>query len=181
MRIDISVKGIEELERSLKPSVYQKASRRTVRRMGQRFKTAASKEVRKQYTVPAKRLKSAIQTKYDSAKNQYRFYVSGKSINLIHFGARSLKRGGVSVRAIKKGGGRIKLRHAFIAPDSGGHLRVFSRKGKGAPRLPIKAHATLSVPQMFNKDVIAVGMEAVKDNYDKEFIHNLEFYASRAK
>jgi len=180
MRVDIKIEGIELIQdmtllRYTDRDIYDKALGRTVRRMGTLFRATTSKEVRREYTTPAKILKSAIKTQFKFTKTygyQYRFYVRGRTMNLIHFGARALKRGGVSVGAIKRGSGRIKLRHAFIA--RGG--RVFSREGESR----FKPINTLSVPQMFNDRVIKMGISAVDNKWEKELLHNIEYFASKA-
>lgn len=182
MRYDVSITGLENIRKYTDPSVYRKASRRTVSRLGSKFKTHASKEVRKEYNITAKRLKSAIRTQFKFTQSngyQYRFYVSGKTINMIHFGARTLKRGGVSVKSVKRGGGRIKLRHAFIANDRGGRARVFERVG--VARLPLRSVTTLSVPQMFNDRIVRGGLELVKRTFASEMEHNIQFYAGKVK
>jgi len=178
MRYDIDIKGIDELRKALDPKLFDKAKRRTVRRMGQRFRANVSKEIRKDYNVNAKVIKKAI-SKGEFKDDTYRFYIKGRTINLIKFNARVLKKGGVSIKAIKKGGKRTKLRHAFIAKDKGGNLRIFERKGK--ERLPLRSVATLSVPQMFNKEVMARASRVVTDNFDKEFMHNYEWFAGKIK
>ncbi len=176
MRYDIEIKGLEELKKSLDPKIYDKASRRTVRRMGQRFRATASKEVRKEYNIPAKEIKKRVtkgQFKSKGGEYVYSFYIQGRPINVVKFGARQLKKGGVSIKGIKRGSGRIKFRHAFLTTDKNGNPRVFERRGK--KRLPIDGIFTLSVPQMFNEKVLKAASKEVMGNFEKELLHNIEF------
>ncbi len=178
MRIDVTLDGMDKLEDFFSAKAFSRANRRTTRRIGQRFKTNVSKAVREEYNIPAKRLKSSIKTQYSATTEggyQYRFYAKGRTINLIHFGARTLKSGVVSVKAVKRGGPRIKLHHAFIGKDMAGRMRVFERRGKN--RLPLRGLNTLSVPQMFNKEIIGNAISDVESHWMDELRHNIRYYA----
>ncbi len=180
MKFNVRLENIEGLERLLDEKIYRKALRRTIKRMGAKFKNRAIKEVRKTYNVKAKTLRRHIKERMsgsDGGSVEWRFTVTGRPVNLIHFGARQMRKG-VSVK-VKKGSGRKVIKSAFIARDSGGHKRVFMRKGK--ERLPIEAKSTLSYPQMFNKDIIDKATKEVEENYGKEFEHNLDYYLGRLK
>ncbi|MCF6207606.1 MAG: hypothetical protein L3J47_12075, partial [Sulfurovum sp.] len=95
MRIDVKIDGIDEALAALNPKECKKALSKTVRRMGQRFKTTATKEVRKTYNIKAKKLKDKIKTRIMTDGNgvAWRFKVSGNQSSLINFGARKTKKG----------------------------------------------------------------------------------------
>jgi len=180
MKFNVRLENVEGLEKLLDEKIYRKALQRTIKRMGTKFKNRAIKGVRKTYNVKAKTLKAHIKEHMSKASNngiEWRFSVTGRPVNLIHFGARQTSKG-VSVK-VKKGSGRRVIKSAFIAHDNGGHKRVFMRKGK--ERMPIEAKSTLSYPQMFNKEIIDKAMKEVEENYDKEFKHNLDYYLGRLK
>ncbi len=179
MRVDVNIDGFYELQKALKPESFKKALNRTVRRMGTRFRKTAVKEVRTTYNVKAKKLKQYISAKTHYGKDgvKWIFYVRGRPLSLIHFGARQTRKG-VSVK-VRKDRGRRVIKGAFVAPDKGGHFRVFKRKGK--ERLPIESKYTLSVPQMFNKEILDKAKREVEANYEKEFKHNLDYYLGRLK
>jgi len=180
MKFNVKLENVEGLEKLLDEKIYRKALQRTIKRMGTKFKKRAMKEVRKTYNVKAKTLKAHIKEHMSKASNngiEWRFSVTGRPVNLIHFGARQTSKG-VSVK-VKKGNGRRVIKSAFIAHDSGGHKRVFMRKGK--ERMPIESKSTLSYPQMFNKEIIDKAMKEVEENYEKEFKHNLDYYLGRLK
>ncbi len=180
MRMDVNIDGLYELMNALNPKPFEKAMNRTVRRMGKRFRKVATKEVRETYNIKAKKLKQYMKTVTVTTKKrgtEWRFYVSGKPLSLIHFGARQTKKG-VSVK-VRKDRGRRVIKGAFVAPGKGGNLRVFKRTSK--ERLPIESKHTLSVPQMFNKEILDKAKREVEANYEKEFKHNLDYYLGRLK
>jgi len=178
VKIQIKLEGIDELEKAFDPKIVKKALRRTMGETGRKFKANITKDVRKTYAVKAKELKSHIvgKTINDGDGLRYEFTVKGRTINLIHFGARQLKRGGVSV-LVRRDHGRKRIRSAFIAPDRGGRLRVFMRKGES--RLPIEAKNTLSVPQMFNDEIVKKNLELVESGWRERLSHNLDYYLGK--
>lgn len=130
----------------------------------------ASRKIRETYNVSARELRRAFSVKKAWAGNLVATVrASGKSLNVIGFGARKTKKG-VSF-AIKKGG-RKRIDGAFIATING-YEGIWMRKkqgdGKLYPRLPIKAVTTVSVPGMFStKDVEAALQTVSKDRFERE-------------
>ena len=180
MHLEVKIEGLEKFKALVDTKVWYKAQKRTMTEMGRKFRTRVVKDVRKVYNVKAKTLKKHIKehiSKASSSSIEWRFSITGRPVNLIHFGARQTSKG-VSVK-VKKGSGRRVIKSAFIAHDNGSHKRVFMRKGK--ERMPIEAKSTLSYPQMFNKEIIDKAMKEVEENYDKEFKHNLDYYLGRLK
>ena len=175
MNVEVKLTGVDTIVKALEPKIYDKAMRRTLREIGRGFRTLTVKDVRKTYNVKAKELKSRITAKtiVTSDGLAWKFEVKGRTINLIHFGARQLKRGGVSF-LVRRDHGRQKLRSAFIARGSNGALRVFMRKGKA--RLPIEAKNTLSVAQMFNDDIVDKNLQTVRDKWPSRLRHNIDYY-----
>jgi hypothetical protein len=95
------------------------------------------------------------------------------SANVIAFGAKKVSTG-VSVK-IKKAGGRKIITGAFIGNKG---RTVFKRVGD--KRLPIKAVATINVPQMFNqKRINAAVVAAIKDRFPTIFEREAKFYVAR--
>ena len=182
MRVTVKIEGIDEALVAIDPKAYKKALGKTVRRMGQRFRSTATKEVRKTYNIKSKDLKSNMRTVTKTTKEgtEWRFYVRSPQINVVKFGARQTKKG-VSVK-IRKDRGRKVIKGAFIA---NGHFadqeyqRVFIRSTKS--RLPIEAKFSLSVTQMFNKDVLDKAKKEVDENYANEFKHHLEYYLGKIR
>jgi hypothetical protein len=175
MNVLIELEGVEKIRKSFDPEVFRKALRRTLSESGDRFKTSAVKDVREIYNVKARDLKERIRGRLVSP-DRYELAVQGRTMNLIHFGASKLKRGGVSV-LVRRDHGRKKIRGAFIARDRHGSLRVFMRKGK--ERLPIEAKNTLSAPQMFNDEILEKNMRDADEFVPKRLEHNLEYYLGK--
>ncbi len=179
MRINVEFEGIDKALAALNPQEYKKALSKTVRRMGQRFRTTATKEVRNTYYIKAKKLKEKIKTRTvrDGNGTVWKFEVRDNQSSLINFGARQIKKG-VSVK-VRKDRGRKVIKGAFIVKGAGGNLQVFKRAGK--ERMPIDAKKTLSVPQMFNDDVLNKATKEVEERYASEFKHNLDFYLGKIR
>ncbi|ADV47041.1 phage tail protein [Nitratifractor salsuginis] len=177
MNISIELEGIEKIKRSFDPKVFRKALRSTMSESGKKFKTSAVKDVREIYNVSAKALKSRIRAKLVTPE-RYEFAVQGRTINLIHFGASRLKRGGISV-LVRKDRGRKKIRNAFITRDSHGSLRVFMRKGEA--RLPIEAKNSLSIPQMFNEKIVEKNIREIEEFFPKRLMHNIDYHLGKLK
>lgn len=124
-----------------------------------------------------------------------RISASGKGVNLVEFGARQLKRGGVSVK-IKRTGAREKFGHMFIATAKGNRL-VFERSEKiymgrapvpgrayaklpRAMRLPIHAKPGPAIEDYFGDErAMKPVLEKAKDRMDKALGESLDFELSK--
>ncbi len=179
MRIYVKFDGIDEALAALNPKEYKKALSKTVRRMGQRFRTTATKEVRKTYNIKSAAVKRRISTSTvrKGGKTTWRLDVRGTTVGVINFGARQ-KRRGVSV-LIKRNSGRELIRGAFIARGKNNNMHVFVRISK--ERMDLESKKTLSVPQMFSEEILGKAQKEVEVSYEKEFRHNLDFYLGRLK
>lgn len=147
---------------------------------------------------------SRIELKMASIGNQQAIIsISGRPISLAYFGARQvvvsskgqvrlttrdksriLKRRpgslGVSVEIIK--GKRTPLSGAFLAAvkagDSGFHIGVFQRHGR--KRLPIFEKRMITVASMFGSAAVEeVIRKSVKENFERIFLHELDYYTGR--
>lgn len=117
-------------------------------------KTAASREVAKNYTVKVARAKhsSGIQ-KASASKPEASLVFRGNPLNITHFKVRPsrpepAKRPPLRV-TIKKSEGPIEIEGAFLAPLRGG-IKGARRKGK--PRLPIEGVFGPSVPTLVSAE-----------------------------
>jgi|GEM_PF-2246573 hypothetical protein len=179
MKVTVKIEGIDEALAAVDPKICKKALAKTVRRMGQKFKAVATKEVRKTYNIKAKRLKERIKTRTATSDNGFvwTLKVDGRQTGLVGFGARQVKKG-VSVR-VRKDRGRKVIKGAFIAPGKSGNVHVFRRvDGK---RLPIEAKKTLSVPQMFNDKIVEKAKKEVAESFSDELKHHLDYYLGKIR
>lgn len=174
MEIDIKLEGMDKVVAKLRPDIYKKALNRTLNDVGAKAKTQATRAVRQRYNINAKTLKENMQvrrSRYNSLS--YALQIESRRRNIINFGARKVKKG-VSVR-VKKTSGRKVIKGAFIGNNG---RTVFKRvKDK---RLPIKALKTLSIPQMFNKEVMKEVDKDASSNFNKRFRHHFDFYIGKA-
>jgi hypothetical protein len=97
--------------------------------------------------------------------------IRGARIPLVRFGARQLKRAGVSYR-IEKGGKRKKAKSAFIEIMRGGHEGVFKRRGPAS--LPIDELYGPSVPAVFGNVA-----QFAENQLDRAIANRLELETGR--
>lgn len=152
-------------------------------------KTAASREIRKEYKIRAKDLNPALRVrKAKRGRNTWEIegalVATGRPLGLIKFGAKQRAKG-VSVNVM---GRRKIVAKAFIATMKSGHVGVFGRggynKGKFGFRykrlkqhgkdLPIAEMQTISVPTAFSNDVVLKHLEAkMATHFPKRLAHEL--------
>lgn len=150
-------------------------------------KTAASRDIRSEYNVKAKELKSALAI--NKAKRTWlegMLIATGKPLPLIAFGARQTRRG-VTVDVMGK---RERLPSAFIGTMASGHRGVFARgkyQGykfqwrekrikKQGNDLAINELTTTSVPKMMQNNAV---LTALQKGLEQDFPARLEHEVSR--
>jgi len=47
--------------------------------------------------------------------------------------------------------------------------------------MPVTRLFSLSVPQMFNEQILKKGMKEANETFEKEFKHNLDYYLGKIK
>lgn len=115
------------------------------------MKVAASRSVRQRKRFKVKRVNEALPLFFPRGKQEindlvWRMGVSSKLVPIVEF-PHSQTRRGVSVGV--NAGKRTLIKGAFIARMKSGHVGVFRRAFKGAPRLPIKEAFTTRVSDVF--------------------------------
>ena len=174
MEIDIKLEGIDKVVAKMRPDIYKKSLNKTLNDIGSKVKTQSTKAVRQRYNIKAKTVKDNMQVKRSRYSDlSFALHIASGRRNIINFGARQVKKG-VNVK-VKKTSGVKLVKGAFIGNNG---RTVFKRvKDK---RLPIKAIKTLSIPQMFNKDIMQEVDKDASSNFNKRFKTNFEFYISKA-
>lgn len=174
MKLDIKIEGKEKLIAALNEKLYSKIINRTINEIGRKINTQMSKDVRKIFNIKAGDLKKYIKIKRSNySKLQYSIDINSGVRNIKHFGARVLKsRGKVSVR-IKKNKGRSIIIPAFKAKNSDAILR----RVEGTQE--IKAVHTLSVPQMFNQEILDRAEKLNEREFSKTFDRNFNYYIGK--
>ena len=186
MTFNASLDGSEELLQLLDKKTLNKVLNRTVNEEGRRFNTHVAKNIRKEYNIKSSDIKSAVKIRKASGdENSFTMTISSPRLDLAKFissvktkrvavnrrGKRHRARRTV-VRVKVKRGKAKELKGAFYV-----HGSLFKRKGKG--RMPIKKLSTISITNMFTKDIVDDGFKKVEENYPKSLERNLNFYLSK--
>lgn len=137
--VEANIKAVRRDLRKLSDRDGSAAINRATNRALTTLRVAASKKVRESLNIKARGLnKDLVIRRARRGSSSARLRVAATPSPLTRFiGTRQTKRG-VTVR-IKKGGARVRLKHAFIAKLKSGRVSVFERQGgKGSKRLPIE-------------------------------------------
>lgn len=175
MDLKVEVKGLDKFKDFLNTDTWYKTQKRTTTRAGSRFRKTVVKDVRETYNIKAKELKKYMRSNLIKIDGSYAWKMNVKSrrLSLSHFNPKQTKKG-VSV-LIRKDEGRKVLSRTFIAKNN----QVFQRVGK--ERLPLEIKRTISVPQMFNEQIVKAALKDIEEFYPKEFEHNLNYYLGKIK
>ncbi len=170
MSYSINGKDIVKATQFLRGAVraVEKAQMRAVNRVASKTRTAGSKAIRKEVKLPASYVNQNLKVTRKASTSQPVAVITGRKrpTRLARYGAKQMsrssksaegdasrgiasgrKQAGVSV-AVKKSGGRKKMRKAFLIPlKSAGTVGVFVRTGKG--KKGIKHLYGPSVDQVF--------------------------------
>jgi hypothetical protein len=179
MRIEITGTGLDKAEGFLNAfgSRAKKAVTRSVNRTVAGVRTDVVKEVRQEYAVNAKTVRSALSVRKATRGSLEAFVdVAGTRLPLIRFAPRPSKpearrpKAGVSVM-VKKGQ-RKSVSHAFVARMKSGHVGVFQRSG--GTSLPIEEKYSLAVPQMVARDNVRAKLqENALARFEKNLDHEM--------
>lgn len=132
--------------------------------------TAGNKGITRVWNIKTKDIKGYEVFKRANKNNTTAILTfKSRSLSLIHFQARQLKRG--ASFKIKKSGGRTTLRHSFIATTRGGYVGVFKRKGKKS--LPIETFKSITPTTMFKKDGVDDFNNVIDEDLKARLAHEL--------
>ena len=181
---------IQKRLRAMQRDIASKAMASALNKTVAQAKTAMSREIRAEFTIPASKVNEALRINRARATGgQFNLESPskrGRSLNLINFAPRQTARG-VTVK-IKKGGPRKLLRGAFIGNDgrtvfvrTGGAKRRMSKGfNTGKMREPIKALQTIDVACMFNtKRINAKVVRFIEEKFPASFANETKFFTNR--
>lgn len=193
VHVDVS-KAIAELRKQFYDPVnpnsnakFNLAIARAINHTLAKAKTAASRDIRSEYNVKAKELKSALAINKASRKwHEGMLIATGRPLPLIAFGARQTRKG-VTVNVM---GQRKLVRGAFIATMQSGHRGAFARGKysgyqfefrnkrikKQGNDLAINELTTTSVPKMMQNNAV---LTALQKGLEQDFPARLEHEMSR--
>jgi len=176
MLVSIKLNGVEKLLKKLDPKAQDKIATRTVSKVAAQAKTAADKEIRKDYRIKKKDLKLTLH-KAVSGTAIAVIKGSRRSISLAKFSARQLKAG---TRVEAKRGEKKVFSHAFISTMSTGYKGVFIRAKKGdkrVSRLPVKEIYGPSPGQLLKRpETIKAINKLVNLKFKKILHHEMKYY-----
>ena len=176
MKLDIKLEGKDKLLAVLNPNLYSKILNRTINEIGGKIKTQMSRDARKTYNIKAGDLNKYLKVKRSNySKLEYSINISSGTRNVKHFGARVMKSRGYVTVKIKNNKGRSTLTPAFKSKNSDAILR----RVKGTQE--IKSVNTLSVPQMFNQEILDRAEKLNDREFSKTFERNFKYYIGKNK
>jgi hypothetical protein len=142
-------------------------------------KTAAARKLKEVIPVPVKVLKKAVFAKDKATAASPRSGINlygGYAIPLKYFGARQMKKGGVSFRQSGPAKGRGSLPNAFIPPRYG---NVYQRVGK--PRGPLIQQKGPAPGEYASVGVTAAALATAKDKLPKQIQERIRFLTLKAQ
>lgn len=149
----------------------RKATYRAINHTTAKAATAASVGIRSEWNLKASYVKDAVAiSKATTNKQEASYRFRSRSISLINFRARQIKKG-VSYK-LKKRGGTKKIKGAFITTTKGGYKGVFIRKGKS--RLPLAVFKSVTPTTMFKQYGEDKFQAVISSDMGKRFNHELE-------
>ena len=191
MKLEVDLKGIEELKRELDPKKFQKAIIRALDRTAKQGKVEAQRVIRSEYNIKSKDISSHIKTDIHPSKMQAVITAKGSVLPLKLFDPRQViervdkksgglysklrkatpgSRGVAGITVMVKHGQRRLVKGGFMAKMQSGHIAIFKRIDKA--RLPIRELFSVSVPKAFEKTIETV-KKRVFEQWEKNITHEL--------
>lgn len=200
--LSVRLEGVDKAMRMFDARIVGQAASRSINETVRGVRTAAGKEIRKEWNIKASALVKKLRAKKMARVTDLEGIVEARSasFSLSYFGAkaysgtmvqtrtmgkrlkRASSRKGVYVQ-IKRGGGTTHKPKAFMtavrAGKGGGyHIGVFEREGKS--RLPIVERKVITVASMFNQEPVQqVAIKTVDDTFPRRFSHHLDRLLSK--
>lgn len=168
----------------LRDDIKNKAIASTLNRIGDQTKTQAVREISGTYNIKQKDVRDRIKVRRVFASGRLTVEVAvvskfgRRATNLITFGAKQLKRGGVSVK-IRRDKSPTRGKNWFILTNrktGGTFVAKRVRPGRGG----IVAVTGADVPQMFrNRAIENTLLRLIKERFPSELERQAAFYVAR--
>jgi hypothetical protein len=198
--VEQAVKDIRKEFRDLTNQEFNTGVSRAINHTLAKTKTAASKEIRAVYNVPAKYVGRGLTVRRANRAQVYGYLIAeGKPIPLSVFKPRQTKEG---VSVLIKKGNRQLIRGAFITTMSSGHSGVFARgaakagggfqfrhkrtrpaggyalkNGRYQPivnDLSVNELSTVSIPKAFSHNAVLTSLKrTIEEEFPKRMMHEL--------
>lgn len=180
VNIDFDTREVSALANRLVlfgPNVRAKAMGRGLSKVGKQGAVSLKQGIAKEYNVKAADVAKRMTVVSQRAGMRVEIRARARNarsnrIPLLQFGAKESKGKGVTF-TIRKGAGKTRLRHAFIATMPNGKTGVFERV---PGRHSIKEVLGIDITHMMvGKRVLPTAMKKIKDNMNRVVIHELEW------
>lgn len=169
IQVNHNIDEITRMLQSLSSDMEKKAAVRALNRTITQAKTAAKREMVKQYSFKSSNVESTMRI-FNARPGRIEATLNsrGRRTRLINMGARQTKRG----TSVKVGKQRKIIKSTFIAEMKNGSIGVFSRTSN--KRLPIKQLYTIAIPEAFSAEAVADTMrKTVREKFMDRFRHEL--------
>ncbi|WP_137860784.1 phage tail protein [Variovorax sp. 3P27G3] len=156
-----------------------KAVGRGLSKVMKQAQTRAKREITSEYNVKSGEVGKRLGVRLQAKGMQAVLFAKARARNripLLEFAAKATKKGGVKFK-VRNGGGKGRLRHAFIAKMKSGKTGVFQRV-PGTRK--IKQVVGVDITHMFiGKRVRPAVLKSINDNVARVLIHEMEFELKR--
>lgn len=177
IQVNHNIDEITQLLRSISSDVEKKAAVRALNRTITQAKTAAKREMVKQYSFKSSNVESTMRIfNANGGRIEAKLISRGRRTRLIEMAARQTKRG-TTVKVSKQ---RKLIKSAFIAQMRNGSIGVFSRTSN--KRLPIKQLYTIAIPEAMGSDIVVESMrKTIRERFMDRFKHELAYLQTRTR
>lgn len=177
IQVNHNIDEITQLLRLISSDVEKKAAVRALNRTITQAKTAAKREMVKQYSFKSSNVESTMRIfNAHSGNIEAKLTSRGRRTRLIEMAARQTKRG-TTVKVSKQ---RKLIKSAFIAQMRNGSIGVFSRTSN--KRLPIKQLYTIAIPEAMGSDIVVESMrKTIRERFMDRFKHELAYLKLRTR
>lgn len=176
IQVDHNLGDMQRILNSLSTDIEKKAAVRALNRTIQQAKTAAKREMVKEYSFKSSKIESTIRI-FNASTGRVEAKLSSRSrrTRLIDMAARQVK-AGTTVRIKNK---RKLIKSAFIARMKSGHIGVFSRLTNKSK--PIKELYTISIPEAMGSQAVIDSMrKVIGARFAERFKHELNWLSQQA-
>ena len=187
MEIRAKIEGLDETIKLLNKKTINQVLNRTANEEGRRFATYMAKEIRKEYNIKSSMIKSKTNVKKAAGdSNTFTLDISSSRLDLSLFltsvvTKRVVVRGKKKKYMARRKIAKVRVKRGKAKAVKGAFIvnnKLFKRTTKS--RLPIKKLFTISVTEMFRKDIVDEAFKVVEKHYPKTLERNFNFYISKA-
>jgi hypothetical protein len=177
IQVNHNIDEITRLLQTISSDIEKKAAVRALNRTITQAKTAAKREMVKQYSFKSSTVEATMRIfNAHPGRIEATLNSKGRRTRLINMAARQTKKG-TSVKVSRQ---RKIIKSAFIAEMKNGSIGVFSRTSN--KRLPIKQLYTIAIPEAMGAQIVSDSMrKTVREKFMDRFQHELNNLMRRGR